>query len=212
MLTARLTPALLAALLLACGPKSPDSAGTESTGAASETGSRETTSTSSTSTTTTTETTSDVATTTSGVDPLTGTGSPPNPTMSDETTGTTTGTTAVGPCVADPAAGLCTEGCDAWNDCCQCDGQEFFPDPMASECVLAMGIVTATCPWNVDNVYLDDEPLPGLNPEQCAAAESGWYQEPLNGDIVIHLCGQSCADYLAGNFKLLRGGMYCEAA
>lgn len=209
---ARLKPALLAALL-ACGPKSPDGAGTESTGAASETGSRETTSTSSTSTTTTTTgTTSDVAITTSGVDPLTGTGSPPNPTMSDETTGETTGTTAVGPCVADPAAGICSEGCDASSDCCRCGGHEFFPDPMASECVLAMGIVTATCPWDVDNVYLDDQELPRRESFECAAAESGWYQEPLNGDIVIHLCGQSCADYLAGNFELLRGGMFCEAA
>lgn len=200
----RLAPASLAALLLACGPESPDSAVTDSTGAASGTGSPETT----TTTATTTTTTTGGAVTTSGVDPLTGTGAPPDPTMSEETTGTT----APGPCVADPASGTCTDSCDHWLDCCKCNGQEFFPDPMASDCTLAMGIVTAACPWSVWDLRWDGEWVPEVAPDQCAVTESGWYQEGLDGDLIIRLCGQACTDYLAGEFTMIKGDMFCEVA
>lgn len=202
MPTPRLTPACLAALLLACGPRSPDSADTGSTGAGSETGSRETTTATTTTTpvtTTTTATTTGVITTT-GVDPITGTDAG------------TTGTTAVGPCVADPASGTCTDGCDWWLECCKCNGQEFFPDPRASECTLAMGIVAGACPWRVDNVYWDFDWLPALDAEQCPAAQTGWHQFEQDGDIIIQLCGQSCTDYLAGKFTMIKGGMFCEVA
>ncbi len=107
----------------------------------------------------------------------------------------------MGPCVVDPANGICSEACDFWTDCCKCDGQILLPDPLASNCTLAMGIVRSECPWSVNDMVWDGKELSGL--ENCAGAVSGWTQFEQDGDIIVELCGQTCTDYLAGEFRTL---------
>ena len=67
------------------------------------------------------------------------------------------------------------------------------------------------CPWPVDHVTMDGENVPQA-PGPCDAATPGWTQFEQNGDIIIELCGPTCTDYLAGNFKTLEASPFCEAA
>ena len=109
----------------------------------------------------------------------------------------------------DPQAGICSDSCRYWNDCCQCEGKQLTPMG-ATECTIAMGIVTAVCPWWVWNVHWDGEPLQQL--DACDESEPGWTQHPEDGDIVVTLCGDTCAAYLQGTFAELDLDMFCEVA
>lgn len=114
-----------------------------------------------------------------------------------------------GVCIADPAKGICSESCDYWNDCCQCEGKTLTPMG-ATECTIAMGIVTARCPWSLWGVRLDGKSLDPLF--ACSGMEPGWTSYPQDGDIVVELCGDTCAAYLAGAFATLELEMFCEVA
>ena len=197
---------VLFAAAVACGPGAPE----ETTGPAG------TTSTTGTSTTTGASTTTPEPTTASATtaDPTTGT----HVATTDASTSTSTSTTDssssgdiddTGVCMVDPKAGICSDSCDDWNDCCQCEGKKLTPMG-ATECTIAMGIVTAVCPWWVWNVRWDGEPLQQL--DACGGSEPGWTQHPEDGDIIVTLCGDTCAAYLQGSFAELDLDMFCEVA
>ncbi len=133
-----------------------------------------------------TETTGVVGTSTSSTGPDHGS------TSADETT-------IARECVADPAQGICSEGCDSLIDCCQCGGKRIKPED-GFGCTIAMGIVTAQCPWDVWNVYWDGEHI------------FGWMQSEQNGDIVVEFVGDQCTALLAGEFREIWIEVFCEAA
>ncbi len=210
----RRTQAVVLAAALACGPVAPAemtaagvSASTTGSSTAADAGTGpgptageptttapDTLASSDTSTGRTTSTGSDTA----GTDPSTG-------------SGTSTGAATTDPvvCIADPAAGICTEGCNHLADCCRCEGRTLaITEP--SECKIAAGIVTAFCPWSIDGIRLDGEPQ--SESSDCADAEAIWMQSPVDGDIVIELCGDTCAAYLDGKFAELRIDMFCHVS
>jgi hypothetical protein len=139
-------------------------------------------------------------------------------TTADETTaGETTwmsssgdeSTTEVGPCVNDPAQGLCTAACDYWTDCCKCDGQVLTAPVDPSVCAFKAGIVVDACWWGIRGLEMDGAELEetfGCGPG------AGWSQFQLEGDIEIQLCGDACEKYKAGEFRELEVLMDCEVA
>lgn len=188
-------PVVFAVLLASCGPAGPAGPGSEST---TETGAAEGGVGSS----------SGGPATPTGTDAATGTattGDETGPTVTGSTstgealTGSSTGPGDGGVCVADPASGTCTESCDWWKDCCQCDGKRISPDDELS-CTVAMGIVVDECPWDVWAVFWDGEAI------------DGWAQDVQGGDIVVEFIGDACTALLAGEFTEIEIGMFCEAA
>jgi hypothetical protein len=200
----RRTGARAAALaaILACGPGAPD----ETTAAGD--------STSTTGATSTTSTTSGDATTTTGLG-TTAASTTGVLTTGDITTGDgstadvdpSTSTTEPGVCVADPAAGVCTDACTL-DECCLCSGKTLAIRAPTS-CTIAAGIVTAFCPWSPEGLRLDGEWL--MEGWSCDDPGVQWTQMPQDGDIVLVLCGDTCAAYLEGKFTELKIDMFCEA-
>jgi len=200
---------------VACGPGAPE----ETTGSAGTTTSTATGSSSAPDGASTGSTATTDNPTTGG--PPTGaptTGADPTTTDASATTSTSTttpesssigGVNDTGVCMVDPKEGICSDSCDDWLDCCQCAGKTVTPMG-ATECTIAMGIVTAVCPWSVWNVYWDGEFLQQLF--TCDGSEPGWTQRPEDGDIVVELCGDSCAAYMQGSFGELHLDVFCEAA
>jgi hypothetical protein len=196
------------ALALACGPGAPGE-----TTAEPESTSGSTTAPEPTATGTTTDapvTTGEPATT-----DATTTATTTTATTGATTTAATTDASSTGPpadsgqCVVDPAAGICSESCDLWSDCCKCDGQTIaITDPQ--DCSIAAGIVTSLCPWWIDSVRLDGQNLAQGN--LCDEPGAQWTRSEIAGDIVITLCGDTCAAYLDGKFAELKLGIFCEAA
>ncbi|MFY0538984.1 hypothetical protein [Nannocystis pusilla] len=132
-----------------------------------------------------------------------------------EATGTTSSTgdatTAVGECVVDPAQGLCSEGCDAIEDCCKCNRPTPLPTDVGG-CAIPSGIVATLCPWSIDEVRLDGEPL-AEGESECGEPPGMWVQYEQNGDRIVELCGEACATYLSGSFaELVMEVAFCEAA
>ncbi len=74
-----------------------------------------------------------------------------------------------------------------------------------------MEIVTDLCPWKVDTVYADGSALDGHG-FGCDGAASGWAQYFDGTDIVVELCGETCAAYLAGEVREVEALPFCEAA
>ncbi|MCY1009727.1 hypothetical protein OV079_30015 [Nannocystis pusilla] len=181
---------------LACGPSTPGGS-TGSTGASTSASSGGTTS---------SGTSSGDPVTTAGGTVITPTG---------EATGTTSSTgdatTAVGECVVDPAHDLCSEGCDAIEDCCKCNRPTPLP-PDVGGCAIPSGIVATLCPWSIDEVRLDGEPL-AEGESECGEPPGMWVQYEQNGDRIVKLCGEACATYLSGSFaELVMEVAFCEAA
>lgn len=200
----------LVAVALACGPLAPAETTGEPESTSSSTAAPESTSTATTSTTGATTgapvTTGEPATT----DPT----STPTTTAATTTT-TTTDASSTGPpadsgvCIADPAAGICSESCDHWIDCCRCgDHTIAITDPQ--ECRIALGIVADHCPWGAWNLRLDGQFMD--QGSDCDEPDAQWTQSVQDGDRVIDLCGDTCAGYLDGKFAEMQIEVFCEVA
>ena len=178
------------AAILACGPGAPDDT------------------TSATDTTSTTGTTTGDATTTTGALTTSGTSTTGSTSTTDVEPSTGPGTTEAGVCVVDPATDTCTDACSLYIDCCKCVGQTRpIVDPQ--ECTIAAGIVTAACFWGVLGLRLDGQGLEQR--DSCADLDAQWTQTQQGGDIVLELCGDTCAAYLDGKFAELKIEMFCES-
>lgn len=203
---------MLFAAMMACGPEAPGNTtgegGTTATATATATSGPATDGSSTRSSVTMDAPTTDAPPT---GEPLTTTDTATSTTTEPATTGehsSSSGINDTGVCMVDPAAGLCSDSCRQWTDCCQCDGKLVTPTG-ATECTIAMGIVTAVCPWSVWDVFMDGEPQ--NHHDACDGAKDGWAQH-VDSDVTVELCGDTCTAYLQGSFAELKLDMFCEAA